>query len=172
MKLLIRFAFIGALPSVAVTQASPAEAKILVTSSAFQSGAKIPDQFTCKGANVNPALQFRGAPAGTKSLALIVDDPDAPTGLFTHWLVWNIGPATSQVRESSIPAGALQGTNDFGKLSYGGPCPPSGTHRYYFRIVALDRTLDLKSGAKRKELEKAFAGHVLARGELMGRYSR
>ena len=177
MKFLTRFATICTLTfplvSVAVTQASPAEeAKIIVDSSVFKPGAMIPKQFTCKGANVNPPLHFQGVPRGAKSLALIVDDPDAPTGLFTHWLVWNIDAVTSQLSTNSVPAGAVQGTNDFGKVGYGGPCPPSGTHRYFFRIVALDRTLDLKSGAKRKELEKAFAGHALARGELMARYSR
>jgi Raf kinase inhibitor-like YbhB/YbcL family protein len=165
------FAVAFAVASVVLAQSPATEAKIAITSSAFESGGKIPDQFTCKGADVSPPLQLGGIPAGAKSLVLIMDDPDAPSGLFTHWLVWNIDP-NAQIDEKSVPAGAVQGTNDFGKPSYGGPCPPSGTHRYFFHIFALDRTLDLKSGAKRQELEKAFAGHVLARGELMGRYSR
>jgi Raf kinase inhibitor-like YbhB/YbcL family protein len=92
--------------------------------------------------------------------------------LFTHWLVWNIDPAVTQIAQKSIPTGAVEGTNDFGKTGYGGPCPPSGTHRYFFRIVALNQKLDLKSGAERRELDKAIAGHTLARGELMGRYSK
>jgi Raf kinase inhibitor-like YbhB/YbcL family protein len=120
---------------------------------------------------VNPPLQLSDIPAGAKSLVLIVDDPDAPGGLFTHWLVWNIDPATTHVGEKSVPPGAAQGVNDFGNSGYGGPCPPSGTHRYFFRLFALDQKLDLKSGAKRSALERALAGHVLARGELMGRFS-
>jgi Raf kinase inhibitor-like YbhB/YbcL family protein len=176
MNSFFRFVVICALaftlPSVTLAQSGSTEAKITVTSSAFQPGAKIPEQFTCKGANVNPPLQFGGIPAGTKNLALLVEDPDAPSGLFTHWLVWNINPATTQIAEKSVPSGAVQGTNDFGKAGYGGPCPPSGTHRYFFRVFALDRTLDLKSGAKRQEFDKALAGHALARGEVMGRYSR
>jgi len=161
--------FASALSSAAPAQSQSAVAKIAVTSSAFQSGGKIPDQFTCKGANVNPPLQWKGVPPGTKSLALIVDDSDAPGGLFTHWIVWNIDPAPNQVSEKSVPAGAIEGTSDFGKIGYGGPCPPSGTHRYFFRIIALDGKLDLKSGVKRHELDKAIASHSLARGELMGR---
>jgi Raf kinase inhibitor-like YbhB/YbcL family protein len=153
-------------------RAQSAAAKLAVSSSAFPSGGSIPDQFTCKGANKNPPLQFNGIPAGAKSLALIVDDPDAPGGLFTHWIVWNIDPAAKQVSEKSVPTGATEGTNDFGNLGYGGPCPPSGTHRYFFRVMALDRKLDLKSGAKRHELDKTIASHALARGELMGRYSK
>ena len=147
-------------------------AKMKVTSSAFQEGGNIPSKFTCDGADVNPALRFEGAPAETKSLLLVVDDPDAPVGLFTHWLVWNIDPKASEIAENSAPSGAPQGTNDFPKKGYGGPCPPSGTHRYYFKIFALDQTLDLKPGAKRAEVDTAMRGHVVAQGELMGRYSR
>ncbi len=147
-------------------------AKMKVTSSAFQEGGNIPSKFTCDGADVNPAVRFEGVPAEAKSLLLIVDDPDAPVGLFTHWLVWNIDPKTSEIAESSAPGGAVQGTNDFPKKGYGGPCPPSGTHRYYFKIFALDQTLDLKPDAKRAEVDTAMRGHVIAQGELMGRYSR
>ena len=102
---------------------------------------------------------------------LIVDDPDAPVGLFTHWLVWNIDPKTTEIAERGVPKGAVQGTNDYPNLGYGGPQPPSGTHRYYFKIFALDQTLDLRSGAKRQELDKAMSGHVIAEGQLMGRYT-
>ena len=147
-------------------------AQITVSSPAFQAGGTIPGQFTCKGANRNPPLQFHGIPKEAKSLVLIIDDPDAPGGLFTHWLVWNIGPATTQLGGNSVPTGAAQGTNDFGQRGYGGPCPPSGTHRYYFRVFALDQKLDLESGAKRAALELALKNHILARGELMARFSQ
>src|SRR5881398_3306640 len=146
-------------------------AKMKISSSAFQEGGTIPEKFSKNGQNVSPELRIEGAPAEAKSLALIVDDPDAPVGLFTHWLVWNIDPKTTEIAESSAPNGAVQGTNDYPNLGYGGPQPPSGTHRYYFKIFALDQTLDLRSGAKRQELDKAMSGHVIAQGELMGRYS-
>jgi Raf kinase inhibitor-like YbhB/YbcL family protein len=146
-------------------------AKMKITSSAFQEGANIPSQFTCDGAGTSPPLQIADIPSEAKSLALIVDDPDAPSGLFTHWMVWNIPPQTSAVGEGNTPKG-VQGTNDFGKSGYGGPCPPSGTHRYYFKIFALDRELDLPFGAKRGQLDAAMRGHIVAQGELMGRYSK
>jgi Raf kinase inhibitor-like YbhB/YbcL family protein len=146
-------------------------AKMKITSSAFQEGAIIPSRFTCDGADTSPPLQIADIPSGAKSLALIVDDPDAPSGLFTHWMIWNISPQTSTVGEGRAPQG-VQGTNDFGKSGYGGPCPPPGEHRYHFKIFALDRELDLSSGAKRAQLDAALKGHVVAQGELMGRYSR
>jgi Raf kinase inhibitor-like YbhB/YbcL family protein len=146
-------------------------AQIAISSPSFQAGGAIPAQFTCNGANQNPPLQFRGVPKEAKSLVLIVDDPDAPGGLFTHWLVWNIDPTTSQLGGNSVPADAAQGTNDFGRVGYGGPCPPAGTHRYYFRLFAIDQKIDLNPGAKRSALDRALKGHVLARGELMGRSS-
>lgn len=149
-----------------------AASEISLSSPAFRAGEKIPDKYTCKGANVSPPLQFPGVPGEARSLVLIVEDPDAPNGLFTHCLVWNIEPTTRQIAERTFPAGAVSGSNDFGKIGYGGPCPPSGTHRYFFRIFALDQKLELKSGAKRTELDKAMAGHILARGELMGRSTR
>lgn len=149
----------------------PAASSISITSPAFQAGGDIPVKFTCNGANVSPELQINGVGNEAKSLVLIVDDPDAPRGLFTHWLAWNIDPKTTRIAENSAPAGAVQGTNDFGKRGYGGPCPPSGTHRYLFKIFALDAKLDLKAVARRAELDAAMHGHVLAQGELMGRYS-
>jgi len=145
--------------------------KMKITSSAFQGGANIPSKFTCDGSDTSPPLQIADVPSGAKSLALIVDDPDAPGGLFTHWMVWNIPPDAGAIGEGSTPKGA-QGTNDFGKSGYGGPCPPSGAHRYYFKVFALDRELDLPSGAKRRQLDAAMKGHIVAEGELMGRYSR
>ena len=146
-------------------------AKLKVTSSAFQEGGNIPSKFTCDGENTSPPLQIADIPSEAKSLALVVDDPDAPSGLFTHWAVWNIPPQTTAVGEGNAPKG-VQGTNDFGKSGYGGPCPPSGTHRYYFKVFALDRELDLPFGAKRGQLDAAMKGHVVAQGELIGRYSR
>src|SRR3989440_10134293 len=146
--------------------------KMKITSSAFQEGGTIPEKFSKNGQNVSPELRIEGVPAEAKSLALIVDDPDAPVGLFTHWLVWNIDPKTTEIAESTVPKGAMQGTNDFPGSGYDGPQPPSGTHRYYFKIFALDRTLDLKSGAKRKEVDAAMKGHVIAQGQLMGKYSK
>ncbi len=146
-------------------------ASMKITSSAFQEGASLPSKFTCDGGGTSPPLQIAGVPAGAKSLVLIVDDPDAPGGLFTHWILWNISPQTNAISEGGAPSG-VRGANDFGTSGYGGPCPPSGTHRYYFKILALDRELDLPPGAKRGQLEAAIKGHVIARGELMGRYSR
>lgn len=143
-----------------------------VMSLAFDEGGTIPDKFGKSGRNVSPELRIEGAPAEAKSLALIVDDPDAPVGLFTHWLVWNIDPKTMEIYEGSAPSGAVQGKNDFGETGYGGPKPPSGTHRYYFKIFALDRTLDLNPGTKRREVDAAMKGHVIAQGQLMGRYSK
>ena len=145
-------------------------AKMKITSSAFQEGGNIPSKFSRDGGNVNPPLRVEGTPANAKSLVLIVDDPDAPVGLFTHWLVWNIDPKTTEIPEKGVPKGAVEGTNDYPNLGYGGPQPPLGTHRYYFRIFALDQTLDLRSGAKRLELDKAMSGHIIAQGQLMGRY--
>jgi len=148
-----------------------AASSISITSFSFQAGGDIPAKFTCDGTNVSPALQIGGVPNEAKSLVLIVDDPDAPRGLFTHWIIWNIDPKTTRVAENSAPAAGVQGTNDFGKRNYGGPCPPSGTHRYFFKIFALDTKLELKPNARRAELDAAMRGHVLAQGELMGRYS-
>ena len=145
--------------------------KMKIGSSAFSEGGNIPSKFTCDGADLSPPLQIEGVPSGAKSLVLIVDDPDAPSGLFTHWMIWNIDPKTNSIPEGNSSNGAA-GKNDFGKSGYGGPCPPSGTHRYYFRVFALDRPLDLKPGAKRKELDAAMKGHVIGQGEYMGRYAR
>jgi Raf kinase inhibitor-like YbhB/YbcL family protein len=146
-------------------------AKMKITSPAFQQGATIPSKFTCDGADTSPPLQIADIPTGAQSLALIMDDPDAPSGLFTHWAVWNISTQTSSIAEASTPKG-VQGTNDFGKSGYGGPCPPSGAHRYYFKIFALDRALDLPFGAKRGQVDAAMKDHIVAQGELMGRYTK
>jgi hypothetical protein len=155
----------------AATASFAGGASMKITSSAFQQAANIPSKFSCDGPNTSPPLQISDVPTEAKSVVLIVDDPDAPTGLFTHWAVWNISPQTNTIAEGSTPKG-VHGTNDFGKSGYGGPCPPSGTHRYYFKVFALDRELDLPVGAKRSQLDAAMKGHVIAQGELMGRYSR
>ena len=146
-------------------------ARMKITSSAFQEGGNIPSKFTCDGSDTSPPLQITGVPSEAKSLVLIADDPDAPSGLFTHWLVWNIPPQTNSIAEGSAPKG-VHGTNDFGKSGYKGPCPPPGTHRYSFKIFALDRELDLRAGAKRSQVDTAMKGHVIAQGELVGRYAR
>jgi Raf kinase inhibitor-like YbhB/YbcL family protein len=146
-------------------------ARMKVTSSAFQEGGNIPSKFTCDGSDSSPPLQITGVPSEAKSLVLIADDPDAPSGLFTHWLVWNIPPQTNSIAEGNAPKG-VQGTNDFGKSGYRGPCPPPGTHRYSFKVFALDRELDLPPAAKRSQVDAAMKGHVIAQGELVGRYAR
>jgi Raf kinase inhibitor-like YbhB/YbcL family protein len=144
---------------------------ISITSPSFQDRGDIPAKFTCTGTNVSPELQISSVPNEAKSLVLIVDDPDAPRGLFTHWIVWNIDPKTTRVAENNAPTDGVQGTNDFGKRNYGGPCPPSGTHRYFFKIFALNTKLELKPSARRAELDAAMRGHILAQGELMARHS-
>jgi Raf kinase inhibitor-like YbhB/YbcL family protein len=148
-----------------------------LTSTAFEEGGMIPAQYTCDGQNVSPPLAWSGAPEGTKTLALIADDPDAPRGTWVHWVVHQI-PATEKGLPENVPAretlegGARQGTNDFKKPGYGGPCPPSGTHRYFFKLYALDASPDLPPGATKDQLLKAMEGHILAQGQLMGRYKR
>jgi Raf kinase inhibitor-like YbhB/YbcL family protein len=160
-----------AIALVALASFAAGGARMKITSSAFQEGGNIPPKFTCDGGDSSPPLRIAEIPSGAKTLALVVDDPDAPSGLFTHWIVWNISPQTKAIAEGSPPQG-VQGTNDFGKSSYGGPCPPSGTHRYYFKIFALDRELSLASGTKRNQLDAAMKGHVVAQAELMGRYAK
>jgi len=143
-----------------------------IKSSAFKNNSLVPQKYTCDGENVNPPLLISGVSKEAKSLVLIVDDPDAPMGTFTHWTVWNIDPKISEIKENSVPLGANEGITDFRKIGYGGPCPPSGTHRYFFKLYSLDQKLDLSSGARRSDLEKAMEGHILEKAELMGLYSR
>jgi Raf kinase inhibitor-like YbhB/YbcL family protein len=158
--------------SAAIVSLAAGGVKMKITSSAFQESGDIPSKFSRDGQDINPALRIEGTPSNAKSLLLIMDDPDAPVGLFTHWLVWNIDPRTTEIAEKSVPKGGVQGTNDYPSLGYGGPQPPSGTHRYYFKIFALDQLLDLKAGARRAEVDAAMRGHVIGQGELMGRYSK
>jgi Raf kinase inhibitor-like YbhB/YbcL family protein len=143
-----------------------------VTTPAFENNGQIPSKFTCDGSDVNPQLVIHNTPSGAKSLAMIVDDPDAPMGTWVHWVVWNISPQTKEIRENTVPEGAQQGINDFRKQDYGGPCPPSGTHRYFFKLYALDSTLTLDSRSKKADLEKAMKKHVLAETQIIGLYKR
>ena len=141
-------------------------------SSAFAANADIPSVHTCEGRDQSPPLAWSGVPAGTRSLALVVDDPDAPARTWVHWVLWNIDPNTAAIREDSVPKGAIQGMNDFRRHSYGGPCPPSGTHRYFFKLYALDTMLNLNPNSGKADLEKAMKGHILSRAEIVGLYKR
>jgi Raf kinase inhibitor-like YbhB/YbcL family protein len=143
-----------------------------LTSPAFNHGSQIPSKYTCDGDNINPHLVIHGVPPTAKSLALIVEDPDAPTGLWTHWVIWNISPELKEIREHVIPNGAQEGVNTRGEVGYYGPCPPSGSHRYFFRLFALDMKITLSEGAGRRALDTAMEQHVVATAELMGTYSR
>ena len=150
---------------------------IHMTSRAFTEGSVIPQKYTCDGEDVSPPLTWTGVPTGTRSLALICDDPDAPVGTWDHWVLYNI-PGDAAGLPEGIPSdpildtGGVQGKNSWGRTGYGGPCPPSGTHRYFFKLFAMDTLLDLKSGATTSQLLEAMQGHILAQGELMGRYRR
>ncbi|HUT29023.1 MAG TPA: YbhB/YbcL family Raf kinase inhibitor-like protein [Sedimentisphaerales bacterium] len=148
-----------------------------VTSPAFQEGSLIPPRYTCDGADVSPPLNWEAVPEGTKSIALISDDPDAPMGTWVHWVLFNLPADAKELAENippdkTLPNGARQGKNDFNRIGYGGPCPPGGTHRYFFKIYALDARIDLPAGATKPQLLKAMQGHILGQAELMGRYKR
>jgi len=146
-----------------------AEAKLIVTSPAFVNMGEIPQKHTCKGADVNPELNISGTPDGTKFLVLIVEDPDAPAGVWNHWIVWNIFPR-DKIRENTIPG--VQGLNSAGIRTWHGPCPPSGTHRYYFKVYALDTGLTIPPSATKREVLSSMEGHILAQGELVGIVSK
>ena len=149
-----------------------------ISTTSFPLEGSIPKKYTCDGKDVSPELSWAGAPQGTKSFALIVDDPDAPAGTWNHWLIWNIPTSQHELNEGAsrshaITENARQGQNDFRKIGYNGPCPPPGKpHRYYFKLFALDTELTLPAGSDRKQLDTAIRGHVLAQSELMGRYGR
>lgn len=166
-------------PAPAPTPATPTQPKveIKVTISAFKEGESIPRQYTCDGVNISPPLEWGGVPKNAKTIAIIADDPDAPAGTWTHWVLYNlpadkIGLIENTPASETLTGGGMQGQNDFRKIGYGGPCPPSGTHRYFFKLYALDSELPLKPGATRVDLEKAMEGHIVAEGQLMGKYSR
>lgn len=151
--------------------------EIKITSSAFAEDGLIPPKYTCDGSDISPPLQWEAMPEGTKSIALICDDPDAPSGTFVHWVIFGLSAETRELEENippdeTLPNGAKQGTSDFGRIGYGGPCPPSGTHRYFFKIYALDTELDLAAGARKPQLLKAMEGHILGQGQLIGKYKR
>jgi len=152
---------------------------IQVLSTAFREGEAIPVQYTCDGDNVSPPLRWGRLPKESQSLALICEDPDAPSGVFVHWLIFNLPPIVSDlpealpITETLVETGAIQGRNDFNDIGYGGPCPPPGnSHRYFFRLYALDTKLDLRAGATKQEFARAVEGHLLAAGHLMGTYKR
>jgi Raf kinase inhibitor-like YbhB/YbcL family protein len=142
---------------------------LLISSPAFNHEESIPSKYTCEGENISPPIRISGIPKQAKSLALVVEDPDATDGVFDHWILWNI-PPEERIPEKSVPG--IPGKNSYGKMQYSGPCPPSGTHRYYFRIFALDIDLNLKAGANKKALQEAMKGHVILEGELMGLYQK
>lgn len=149
-----------------------------ITSASFPNSGEIPKKFTCDGADVSPELSWTEPPRATQSFVLIADDPDAPSGTWTHWVLFDLPSATSSLPESvskvdELPGGERQGRNDFHKIGYNGPCPPPGKpHRYFYRFYALDRKLDLKPGSSRQEVEQAMAGHILGQAEWMGKYQR
>lgn len=143
-----------------------------ISSPVFENNGYIPQKYTCDGMDINPPLLIENVSEKAKSLALIIDDPDAPVGIWVHWVLWNIDPKTKEIKEDSVPKGASQGLNDFRKHDYGGPCPPSGTHRYFFKLYALDTTLNLSSNAKKADLEKAMKGHIIEQTQIIGLYKR
>jgi Raf kinase inhibitor-like YbhB/YbcL family protein len=149
-----------------------------VKTTAFSRGGEIATRYTCDGADLSPALNWTDAPAGTQSFALIADDPDAPVGTWTHWIIWNIPAKTTALSEGvpkveKLSDGTRQGRNDFKRIGYGGPCPPPGKpHRYFFKLYALDANLEVKAGANRDELERVIKEHLLSKAELMGTYRR
>jgi Raf kinase inhibitor-like YbhB/YbcL family protein len=167
---------LGGPPVYGAESGSPQQ--FMLTSSAFQAGAEIARKYTCDGDDVSPPLRWENPPAGTKAFAMITDDPDAPGRTWVHWLIYDLSPETKELTEAIsktevIAGGAKQGINDFRKLGYGGPCPPPGsTHRYYFKLYALDAATNLKARATKQELLDALKGHVLGEADLMGRYRR
>jgi len=151
--------------------------EIKITSSAFAEGGMIPTKYTCDGEDISPPLQWDAVPEGTKTIALINDDPDAPMGTWVHWVLFNLPADVKELAENVLPNkilpnGAKQGITDFRRIGYGGPCPPGGTHRYFFKLYALDTEIDLEAGADKEELLKAMKGHILGQGQLIGKYKR
>jgi Raf kinase inhibitor-like YbhB/YbcL family protein len=143
-----------------------------ITSSAFLDNQAIPKQYTCDGIGINPPLQFSNVPSEAKSLALLVEDPDAPTGTWIHWLMWNISASTTQISENSVPQGAIQGQGSSGQNVYGAPCPPSGIHHYIFNVYALDTELELPSYSTAENLQTAMQGHIISQAQIIGIYGR
>ncbi len=165
-------AVLTAVPGTSSSKEEQKMDKLRISSPAFEDNGSIPAKYSCDGANVNPPLVIENVPAGAKALALIVDDPDAPVGMWVHWVIWNIEPKTGEIGEGSVPAGASQGRNDWRRNDYGGPCPPSGTHRYFFKLYALDAALNLPATTTKTALEKAMDGHILGQAQIIGLYKR
>jgi len=155
--------------SVSLHQLTEMIASLRIASEAFKTNGSIPSKFTCEGTNVNPSLIISGLPMATKTLAVILEDPDAPKGVFVHWIVWNI-PPTNKILENTIPG--EEGMNDFKKKHYAGPCPPAGTHHYHFKVYALDNFLHLDPSSGKAELEAAMDKYIIGFGELIGQYTR
>jgi Raf kinase inhibitor-like YbhB/YbcL family protein len=150
---------------------------IKIKSQAFENEGMIPAKYTCDSEDISPPLKWDKVPEGTRSIALISDDPDAPMGTWVHWVLFNLPADARELKENippdkTLPNGAKQGTSDFGRIGYGGPCPPGGTHRYYFKIYALDTELYVQPGIRKRDLLKAMEGHILGQGQLMGKYKR
>lgn len=143
-----------------------------VQSPVFNHNENIPAKYTCDGENINPPLLISDASENAQSLVLVVDDPDAPAGTFVHWTIWNINPKTTEIPENTVPIGAVEGTTSYNKPGFGGPCPPAGSHRYFFKLYALNSVLDLPASASKEDLEKAMEGHILEQAELIGLYER
>lgn len=158
--------------SVGLSQESGKGITLKVASPAFENNKNIPSKYGCDGSNVNPPIRIENVPPGTKSMALLFDDKDAPRGTYVHWVLWNLDSSVKEIKESSVPEGAVQGMNDFKKNSYGGPCPPTRPHKYALIVYALDARLDLDRKSGKADLEKAMEGHIIARGQLMGVYKR
>jgi Raf kinase inhibitor-like YbhB/YbcL family protein len=173
LLILVMYAFIE--PPTAVS--GGVKMAIKITSTAFTEGSMIPKRYTCDAEDVSPDLAWTGVPKGTKSLALICDDPDAPMGTWVHWVLFDLPPDISALHaeippEKTLKNGARHGKNDFGRFGYGGPCPPGGTHRYFFKLYALDTLINLDSGITKAQLLEAMEGHILDEGQLMGKYKR
>jgi Raf kinase inhibitor-like YbhB/YbcL family protein len=144
--------------------------ELIIKSAAFEANKEIPKKYSCHGEGINPPITIEKTPKETKSLALVIDDPDAPSGTFDHWVVWNIAPSMSTIAEDSVPG--TEGLNGIRQRGYTGPCPPSGTHHYFFKAYALDIELSLGGNSAKKDLEKAMQGHILAQGQLIGLFSK
>jgi Raf kinase inhibitor-like YbhB/YbcL family protein len=151
---------------------APETGALRLTSPVFENNSSLLPRYTCDGENMNPPLTIKNVPRGAKSLALILDDQDAPRGSYVHWIVWNIDPETKDIKENSVPENAVEGTNDFKKRNYGGPCPPTRAHRYVFTLYALNIRLNLEASSTKAALEKAMKGHILAQTQLLTSYKK
>lgn len=168
-KIILILPLVFVLATLSVSKADEGGAGMKLSSPEFENNGFIPMKFTCQGEDISPALVIEDIPEGAKSLALIVDDPDAPMGTWVHWVVFDI-PPVGDIEENSVPG--KQGRNNFGRKDYGGPCPPSGTHRYFFKIYALDTMLNKSEGLSKIVLEKAMEGHIVGKAELIGLYKK